>query len=204
VRKIWGVARNASGDVVFPGLVPGGEAAPGGWRPWVTGAEPFQSLHWLAAEGFFRHFVFEDPDWDFRTFDYDTDLAFALDKAGPALDATDPDLRPLRDAGAKLLVYHGASNADISPVSSIDYFEEVVATTASPRSRRGSRTASPRNASSPSGAARQASRSSLGRSARIPRSPDTAARAIRTKPETGRASRPTPDPAWWVKRYRVR
>ena len=70
--------------------------------------------------------MFDDLDWDFRTFDYDEDLAFALEKVGAALDAVDPDLRPLRDNGGKLIVYHGWSDADISPLSSIDYYEDVV------------------------------------------------------------------------------
>ena len=125
VRDIWSGAREADGDVIFPGLVPGGEASPGGWGRWVTGSEPFRSLHWLAGEGFFRHIVFDDPDWDFRTFDFDRDLPVALEKVGEQLDSADPDLRPLRDAGGKLIVYHGWSDPDISPLGSIDYYEEV-------------------------------------------------------------------------------
>jgi feruloyl esterase len=126
VNKIWSGSRDSSGNLIYPGLVPGGEASTGGWSLWVTGDRPFSSLHWLGGEGFFRHFVFEDPDWDFRTFDFDDDLAFALDKVGEAVDADDPDLRPLRDHGAKLLVYHGWSDSDISPLSAIDYFDQVV------------------------------------------------------------------------------
>ena len=81
VRAIRAGSRDSAGDVIFPGLVPGGENGPGGgWGSWVTGREPFTSLHWLAAEGFFKYMVFEDPDWNFRTFDYDADLAFALDR----------------------------------------------------------------------------------------------------------------------------
>jgi feruloyl esterase len=128
VAKIWNGVRNSSGELIYPGLVPGGEAATGGWSRWVTGSEPFASLHWRGGEGFFRYFVFEDPDWDFRSFDYDKDLAFALEKVGPAVDADDPDLRPLEDAGGKLLVYHGWSDPDISPLASIDYYERVVST----------------------------------------------------------------------------
>ena len=127
VRAIWSGSRNRRSEPLYPGLVPGGEAAPGGWARWVTGDAPFTSLHWLAAEGFFRHMVFEDPDWDFRSFDYDEDLAFALEKVGRDLDAADPDLRPLRDRGGKLIVYHGWSDADISPLGTIDYYEDVVA-----------------------------------------------------------------------------
>ena len=135
VRAIWSGSRNRAGELLYPGLVPGGEASTGGWARWVTGDEPFTSLHWLAAEGFFRHMVFEDPDWDFRSFDYDEDLAFALDKVGPVLDAADPDLRPLRSRGGKLIVYHGWSDADISPLGSIDYYEDVVALIGAGRDR---------------------------------------------------------------------
>ena len=126
VEALWSGVKDSSGDLVYPGLVPGGEAAPGGWSRWVTGNEAFGSIHWRAGEGFFKHMVFEDPEWDFRTFDYDTDLAFAIEKLGPVLDANDPDLRALRDRGGKLLVYHGWSDADISPLATIDYYQRVV------------------------------------------------------------------------------
>ena len=135
VRAIWAGAANAAGERIYPGLVPGGEAAPGGWDRWVSGREPFTSLHWLAAEGFFRNLVFDDLDWDFRAFDYDEDLAFALEKVGAALDAVDPDLRPLRDRGGKLIVYHGWSDADISPLSSIEYYESVLSVVGDGRGR---------------------------------------------------------------------
>ncbi|MEM8769736.1 MAG: tannase/feruloyl esterase family alpha/beta hydrolase, partial [Pseudomonadota bacterium] len=126
VRKIWSGVRRDDGSLVFPGLVPGGEAAPGGWGLWVTGSKPFTALHWLGGEGFFRHFVFEDPDWDFRTFNFEGDLDYALEKVGHAVDADDPDLRRLRDRGGKLLVYHGLADADISPRGSINYYEAVI------------------------------------------------------------------------------
>jgi feruloyl esterase len=126
VEKIWSGTTNAAGELIYPGLVPGAEAARGGWSSWVTGREPFASSHYTGGNGFFRNFVFSDPDWDFRTFDFDRDLKYALEKVGTALDANNPDLTGMRDSGAKLIVYHGWSDADISPVASINYFEEVV------------------------------------------------------------------------------
>lgn len=128
VKDIWRGPTNAAGEVVYPGLVPGGEDDPGGWPRWVTGPEPFRSTHYLAADNFMKYMVFGDPDWRFRSWDYDRDLPVALERTGPALDANDPDLRPLRDAGGKLLLYHGWSDADISPLGTIDYYEEVVRT----------------------------------------------------------------------------
>lgn len=126
VEKIWSGVRNSSGELIYPGLVPGGEAARGSWSAWVTGREPFASLHWRGGEGFFRWFVFDDENWDFREFDYDDDLNYALERVGDAVDAADPDLSAFRENGGKLLVYHGWSDPDISPLASIQYFESVV------------------------------------------------------------------------------
>ena len=128
VKSIWAGATTSSGETIFPGLVPGGENGPGGgWETWVTGPEPFASLHWKAAEGFFKYMVFEDPDWNFRTFDFDNDLDFALAKVGAQLDSADPNLDRFRDRGSKLIVYHGWSDPDISPLGSINYYEDVLA-----------------------------------------------------------------------------
>ena len=127
VEDIWAGGKRPNGEVVFPGLVPGGENGPGGgWGTWVTGRQPFGSLHWLAAEGFFKYVVFEDPDWNFRSFDFDDDLDFALEKVGNKLDSNDPNLDRFQDAGAKLIVYHGWSDPDISPLGSINYYEDVL------------------------------------------------------------------------------
>ena len=51
VQKIWSGIRDSSGEVVFPGLVPGGEAAPGGWSRWVTGN---RTIHLIALAGWRR------------------------------------------------------------------------------------------------------------------------------------------------------
>ena len=127
VKTIWTGAKNSAGETIFPGLVPGGENGPGGgWGTWVTGSEPFASLHWKAAEGFFKYMVFEDPDWNFRTFDFDNDLDFALEKVGGQLDSANPNLDRFLNRGGKLIVYHGWSDPDISPLASINYYEDVL------------------------------------------------------------------------------
>jgi feruloyl esterase len=126
VRAIWRGARDSSGHQIFPGLVPGGEAGPRGWAAWTTGRAPMTSLHFLSANEFFRYAVFANPEWDFRTFDYDRDMALTARTVGTALDATDPDLRAFRRHGGKLIAYHGFSDPDISPLNSINYYEAVV------------------------------------------------------------------------------
>ena len=126
VRAIWRGARDSSGHTIFPGLLPGGEDGPGGWATWTTGRAPMASFHFLFANEFFKYAVFQNPDWDFRTFDYDKDMSLALKTVGGALDATDPDLQAFQRRGGKLIVYHGFSDPAISPLNSIEYFESVV------------------------------------------------------------------------------
>ncbi len=135
IKDIWS-GRTTSGEVVHRPLVPGAEGGGGGWAAWTTGAAPFSGLHWLAADGFFKFMVFDNPTYDPMTFDFAADLAFALAKVGPSLDAVDPDLRKLKNFGSKLIVYHGWSDPDISPLNSIDYFESVVSYMARPREDR--------------------------------------------------------------------
>lgn len=128
IKDIWGGAHDSKGRLIYPGLVPGGEDGPGGWASWVTGHAPFQSTHWKAADGFFRYMVF-DPKFKPLDFNYGTDMAATVAKVGKSLDAVDTDLRPLERAGAKMILYHGWSDPDISPLSTIDYYDAVRKTT---------------------------------------------------------------------------
>ena len=126
IKDIWAGAHTSKGERVYPGLVPGGEASPAGWAAWTIGTGPFTGLHWYAAEGWFKNVVFGDTNWDFRSFDYDRDLPLALQRTSEGVDANDPNLRPLQAHGGKLIVYHGWSDPDISPLASIGYYERVV------------------------------------------------------------------------------
>ena len=41
------------------------------------------------------------------------------------MDAVDPDLRPYRDSGGKLISYFGWADPDINPLTAIDYHDAV-------------------------------------------------------------------------------
>ena len=56
--------------------------------------------------GFFRYFLFHDPNWDFRTIDLERDLAYAEQKL-PFMAAVERDLTPFKKSGGKLLMYTG-------------------------------------------------------------------------------------------------
>ena len=74
-----GQGSHPDGDQLYPGLVPGGEAGPGGWANWITGAEPGRSGHANLGLPFFKFVVFEDPNWDYRTFKFDAAPGFDND-----------------------------------------------------------------------------------------------------------------------------
>jgi tannase/feruloyl esterase len=124
VKDIWSGSRNTAGQV-YPGYMPGAEAA-GGWSAYMTGSGPRSGNHWEQADNVLKYMVFEDPAWDFRTFEYDKDLAFAEAKLGKIFDAFDPDLTRFRQRGGKLILYHGWNDPSISPLNTIDYYERVV------------------------------------------------------------------------------
>jgi len=131
VRKIYSGPRNPrTGKVFFPGFEAGAEAAPGGWSAWITGPFPIAGAPTIQAffgNQFFTYIVFEDPTFDFRSFNFDTDVAFADAATAGTINSTDPDLSRFRARGGKLLEWFGWDDPAIPPRSAINYFQSVVA-----------------------------------------------------------------------------
>jgi feruloyl esterase len=126
-RKIYGPATNSrTGAQISPGFSPGTEAVPENWAVWITGAPTGRlPIGALIGNGFFTNFVFEDPNWDYRTLNFDTDVTRVDDKFAKLFNATDPDLRPFKALGGKLIQYQGWGDAAIPPQDSVDYFTSV-------------------------------------------------------------------------------
>lgn len=128
-RRIYGPAENSrTGAQIAPGFSPGTEAVPANWAALITGTGAGQlAFGTLAffAHSFFANMVFENRKWDFHALNFDSDVKLTDDKLASVLNATDPDLRPFRARGGKLIQYHGWGDAAIPPQDSIDYFESV-------------------------------------------------------------------------------
>jgi feruloyl esterase len=132
VKRIYAGPHNSEGQSVNPGFLPGAEAYAGGWSTWITGPGPdvstlTQSLQYGFGSNFFKYMVFDDPDWDLKTLNYDADLATAYSKPvdGQALEdvlsSVNPDLRPFSGHNGKIIQYHGTTDAAIPPGDSIEY-----------------------------------------------------------------------------------
>lgn len=126
LEKLYEGARDADGRRIFPGFLPGAEEGEGGWSTWITGSAPGKGLLFVFDNGFFANMVYEKPDWDYRTADLGAALKAAEQKTARTLDAVDPDLKPFRDRGGKLILWHGWNDPAISALNTIDYYESVV------------------------------------------------------------------------------
>jgi feruloyl esterase len=123
VKSAYAPATTRTGDVIYPGLVPGLELQ---WTMLTrANAEPGGSNN----IDLFRYAVYQDPKWDWRTFDLERDTA-AADREIGYVNATSPDLSAYKARGGKLIIYHGwndGGNAGaISPLNSVAYYSSVL------------------------------------------------------------------------------
>ena len=126
LRKIYGGPKNPrTGAQIHPGYSPGGEGLPDTWAAWIVPGGARGSLQFGFANTYYGQAVFEDPNWDFRKLNFDTDVAYGDEKAGLVLNSSSPDLRSFRARGGKLIQYHGWGDTAIPPQNSIDYYELV-------------------------------------------------------------------------------
>ena len=133
---------HASEGQINPGFLPGAEAYsdpafPNGWVGWITGPGPDVSSITRAAQyqfgtNFFKYVVFNDPNWDLRTLNFETDVEKALatpvagQALGDVLQSVNPNLSVLRAHGAKMIQYHGTVDYAIPPGNSIQYYLSVL------------------------------------------------------------------------------
>jgi feruloyl esterase len=123
-KKMYEGTKNPrTGEVIFTGWPRGsegfGESAGQSWRQYVVDpAEPMRV-------GFFKYFLFHDPNWDYRTIDWERDLAYAEQRV-PVIAAVEKDLSPFKKHGGKLLMYTGWSDPVVPPQDTVAYYEAVM------------------------------------------------------------------------------
>ncbi len=118
---------DSAGRPLYPGIPPGSERY---WLVWfLDGGGRIAPGNALGSD-YARYLGFAEAtpaDWSALDFDFDRDPARLQERAA-LLNATDPDLAAFRDAGGKLLMWHGWADPLVLPDQSIEYFESVSAT----------------------------------------------------------------------------
>jgi Tannase and feruloyl esterase len=127
LKKLYAGPRNSKGDQIYPGYFPGGETGANGWSANITGSGPGKSLSYGFAVQGGKYLLFQNPAWDYRSFDLDRDVKFIDDAVGQRLNAIDPNLKNFKSRGGKLILFHGWSDAILAPTATIDYYESVAA-----------------------------------------------------------------------------
>ena len=109
-------ATTPKGQVLFPRLEPGTELR---WGRLAAGPAPVD----LFLDQF-RYVVYQNPNWDWRTFDLERDAAKAnaVDKD---IDELDPHLAAFAKHGGKLILYHGWADQQVAPGSTVEFYEAV-------------------------------------------------------------------------------
>lgn len=116
-RKIYAPATNPrTREVIFPGLMPGSEM---GWTG-LAGPQPLS-----IATDHFKYVVFNDPNWDFKKLNFDSDVGLADKVDNGLINATDTNLKAFFGHGGKIIQYHGWNDQLISPLNSINYYQSV-------------------------------------------------------------------------------
>lgn len=107
-----------TGKAIFPGFEPGSEAQ----LPLQTaGPLPFG-----VAYTFMRDLVFANTaDWDYKTFDYDKDVARSEQAGSAQLDVPPKGLDSFLSSGHKLLLSHGWADGLIPPRSTLNFYTEL-------------------------------------------------------------------------------
>jgi feruloyl esterase len=118
VSKVYAGPRDpVTGKQIYPGLGRGTEL---GWGSSTTG--PGVST----ADTFFKFMVFNDPNWNFETFNFHTDVANTDARFAVTLDAVNPDLRAYRKRGGRILQSHLWNSVVHPAFRTIEYYDQVV------------------------------------------------------------------------------
>jgi feruloyl esterase len=131
LSTMYGGARNPrNGEIIYYGWPKGSENS-----GQVVKGLPGWSLYWAdpadaskpARSNFWKLWAFDDPNWDWKGFDFDAGMKAVDDRLASTINAMSPDISAFAARGGKLLQYHGLADPVVPPRDSIDYFERVQA-----------------------------------------------------------------------------
>jgi len=116
VRQIYRGAKNPrTGERIFAGWPVGTEMT---WTTYFVGpAEPRRNEFW-------KLWVFNNPAWDWQTFDFDRDLTYADTKMA-VVNSVVANLEPFKARHGKLIMYHGLADGNVPAEDAIEYYEKV-------------------------------------------------------------------------------
>jgi feruloyl esterase len=111
-----------TGEQIYPGWARGSEGPAFGWA--AEEGDPPLSLKEPAFDSLFK-WVF-GPNWDWRKFDFDHDMAEADAVLGPDVNgATVANIDAFKAHGGKLLIYHGWADSIVNPLGTVAFYDAL-------------------------------------------------------------------------------
>ncbi len=119
---------NSAGEQLYPGGIPAGSEPY--WWLWLTGnGQGGGKLVNAFATNFGRYMAFDhDPGagWTPTDFDFDADPGRMGQSAG-FYNADSPDISAFREAGGKMIVWHGWGDAIVTPFKTVEWYQSAAA-----------------------------------------------------------------------------
>jgi feruloyl esterase len=111
-----------TGEQIYPGWARGSEGPAFGWA--YEEGDPPLSIKEPALDSVFK-WVF-GPTWDWRSFDFDHDMAEADAVLGPDVNGnTVANIDAFKAHGGKLLMYQGWADSIVNPLATIAFYETL-------------------------------------------------------------------------------
>ena len=117
LKRIYRGPVDSGGRQLFPGEEPGTDVIAASAQNFVD------RLGGTTVSGL----VYNQTDWDFRSFNFDVDPQVMEEKIDSIFNANDADLRVQKAKGIKVIHYHGWVDQALSPGESVRYYERVMA-----------------------------------------------------------------------------
>ncbi|HEY2039555.1 MAG TPA: tannase/feruloyl esterase family alpha/beta hydrolase [Edaphobacter sp.] len=108
---------DSQGKQLFPRLEPGTELR---WARLAGGPEPAELFY-----DQFRYVIYQNPNWDWRSFNLDRDAAKAS-AVNKDVDTLNPHLQAFAKRGGKLLLYHGWADQQVAPGSTVEFYQSLL------------------------------------------------------------------------------
>ncbi|MFD1140377.1 tannase/feruloyl esterase family alpha/beta hydrolase [Larkinella insperata] len=120
LQKIYaGPTNPRTGERLYTPIPLGSEAI-------ASGLEMQQNPKQAPNSLFYQYKWVFGPNFDYASFDFDRDQDKMDSVLAPILNANDPDLRPLKKRGGKLLMYAGTADPLVPYQDALAYYERVV------------------------------------------------------------------------------
>jgi feruloyl esterase len=121
-RFYAGPTNPRTGEQIYPGWARGSEGPAFGWA--AEEGDPPLSLKEPAFDSLFK-WVF-GPNWDWRKFDFDRDMAEVDAVLGPDVNgATVANIDAFKAHGGKLLIYHGWADSIVNPLGTVAFYDAL-------------------------------------------------------------------------------